>query len=167
MTAKQPISLIIGKGNKAHLSKEEILRREEQEVKAPSNNIKVPKYLTDKQLKSEFKKISQELKNLNLMSNLDCDALARFLIAQKEYIRITDELNKTQLMTMDYETGEPVVNTEYERLVIVHDKFFKQARTAASDLGLTISSRCKLIVPKVEKDNKNNEEPFDALFKIN
>ena len=166
MPAKKPLAVIMGNGNTSHLTKQEILERENQEIKAPSDNIKAPGYLDAKQ-KKEFKKISKELIKLNLMSNLECDALGRFIIAQSEYIRITEELKNIQLMTTNYETGESEVNTEYERLVIVHDKFFKQARTAASDLGLTISSRCKLIVPKVEKDNKNNEDPFDALFNAN
>lgn len=166
MTAKQPISLIMSKGNKAHLSKEKILEREQQEVKAPSDNIKVPSYLKDKKLKAEFKKISKELINLNLMSNLDCDALARFLIAQGEYVRITEELKNVQLMIENEDTGEMEVNNSYERLVIVHDKFFKQARSAAMDLGLTISSRCKLIMPKAENKEEDNSDPFDTLFKI-
>ena len=92
------------------------------------------------------------------MSNLDCDALARYLQAESEYERVTLQLNKEQLMIEEYNEQEEkiyVVNKEYERLVIVQDKFFKQARSAASDLGLTISSRCKLVLPKteIEKDN--------------
>lgn len=166
MPARKPLAVIMGNGNTSHLTKEEILQREQQEIKAPSDNIKIPKYLTDKKLKTEFKRLSKELVNINLMSNLDCDALARFLIAQNEYVRVTEEINKTQLMIENEETGELEVNNSYERLVIVHDKFFKQARAAATDLGLTISSRCKLVLPKTEKENNNEEDAFDSLFKI-
>lgn len=158
MPAKKPLSLIMGTGNKSHLTKAEIFEREKNEIKAPSDNIKVPKYITDKNMKKEFKKIANELSRLNLMSNLDCDALARFLIAQNEYVRVTEEINKTQLIIENEETGEQEVNNSYERLVTVHDKFFKQARSAASDLGLTISSRCKLIVPKTNEEQDNISE---------
>lgn len=158
MPARKPLAVIMGNGNTSHLTKEEILQREQQEIKAPSDNIKIPKYLTDKKLKTEFKRLSKELVNINLMSNLDCDSLARFLIAQNEYVRVTEEINKTQLMIENEETGELEVNNSYERLVVVHDKFFKQARSAASDLGLTISSRCKLVIPKQEEDTENISE---------
>ena len=166
MPARKPLAVIMGNGNTSHLTKEEILQREQQEIKAPSDNIKIPKYLTDKKLKTEFKRLSKELVNINLMSNLDCDALARFLIAQGEYVRITEELKNVQLMIENEDTGEMEVNNSYERLVIVHDKFFKQARSAAMDLGLTISSRCKLIMPKAENKEEDNSDPFDTLVKI-
>ena len=35
----------------------------------------------------------------------------------------------------------------------MQDKVFKQCQSSARDLGLTISSRCKLIVPKLEEDD--------------
>ena len=37
------------------------------------------------------------------------------------------------------------------------DRYFKQAQTAASALGLTISSRCKLQVPVKEEAPKENK----------
>ena len=42
----------------------------------------------------------------------------------------------------------------------LQDKFFKQCRTCASDLGLTISSRCKLVIPEIKK-----EAPKENKFK--
>jgi hypothetical protein len=37
------------------------------------------------------------------------------------------------------------------------DRYFKQAQTAAAALGLTISSRCKLAVPKGAEEPKPNK----------
>lgn len=45
-----------------------------------------------KDLKREFKKIADELKNIGIMTNLDVDALARFLFARKLYLQVTEQL---------------------------------------------------------------------------
>ena len=37
------------------------------------------------------------------------------------------------------------------------DRYFKQAQTAAAALGLTISSRCKLVAPVKEEAPKENK----------
>ena len=34
---------------------------------------------------------------------------------------------------------------------------FKEARAAASDLGLTIASRCKLVAPKAKEEKPKNK----------
>lgn len=143
---RQPISLIEAKGKK-HLTKEEIAERKATEVKAPNDKIRAPSYL-DKDLKKEFNKIAKELKEIDIMSNLDVDALARFIIARKLYIEITQQLVENPSLLLDKDT------------VGIQDKFFKQCRSAASDLGLTISSRCKLVVPKKEEKPKNKFEKF-------
>lgn len=143
---RQPISLIEAKGKK-HLTKEEIAERKATEVKAPNDKIRAPSYL-DKDLKKEFNKIAKELKEIDIISNLDIDALARFIIARKLYIEITQQLVENPSLLLDKDT------------VGIQDKFFKQCRSAASDLGLTISSRCKLVVPKKEEKPKNKFEKF-------
>ncbi len=88
-------------------------------------------------LKKEFNKIAKELKEIGIITNLDIDALARFIIAKKMYLELTKQiLEKPEMMIVDKD------------IVTTQDKLFKQCRSSASDLGLTISSRCKLVVPK-------------------
>jgi P27 family predicted phage terminase small subunit len=166
--AKQPVSLLVLKGNK-NLTKKEIKKRQEQEVKAPSDKVKPPSYLPTK-LKKEFKKIASELVEIGIMTNLDNDALARFLMAQKMYIEVTDNLMKIPSVInvpkyIKDEFGEKVQdgtieasNPEFTEILINQDKLFKQCRAAASDLGLTISSRCRLVMPKGKKDDKLKSE---------
>ena len=52
---REPINLLEAKARK-HLTKAEIEERKKSEVKAPSDKIKVPSYLTS-DLKREFNKI--------------------------------------------------------------------------------------------------------------
>lgn len=146
---RQPTDLLLIKGKK-HLTKSEIGERKNSEVKAPSDKVKAPSYLPA-DLKKEFNKIAKELKGIGIITNLDIDALARFIIAKKMYLEITKQiLEKPEIMI----TNKDVVTTQ--------DKLFKQCRASASDLGLTISSRCKLVIPKKEEPIKKTEE--EKLF---
>ncbi|WP_195346596.1 phage terminase small subunit P27 family [Paraclostridium sordellii] len=145
---KQPISLIQAKGKK-HLTKSEIEERKSKEVKADNDKVEPPSYLP-KTLKKEFIRIASELINIDIMTNLDCEALARFVVSEYNYQKVTKKLLKTG-----------VDNDKYFNYLVMQDKLFKQSRQAASDLGLTISSRCKLVVPKpVEKEKKNKFSKF-------
>ena len=170
--ARQPVDLLVYKGNK-NLTKKEIEERKSQEVNAASDKVKPPTYLP-RDLKREFKKISSELVQIGIMSNLDNDALARFLLAKKMYLEITDKLmsisptEKVPFTTND-ENGDiseegfkEVVNQTHSELLINQDKLFKQCRSAASDLGLTIASRCRLVIPK--SSEKKEKTPEEKLF---
>ena len=158
---RQPIELVIAKGKK-HLTKAEIEERQRTEVKAAADKVTAPSYLTPSQKKT-FKKIVKELRAIDLVSNLDVDALARLVIAQENYVAVTEEM-KSQPLTIKMEfkendaDGNPivverqVVNSTVERLALLQDRYFKQCRQGAADFGLTVSSRCRLVVPKADKE---------------
>jgi P27 family predicted phage terminase small subunit len=146
---RQPIDLIVAKGKK-NLTKKEIEERKSSEVKAPADKIKSPSYLPNN-LKKEFKRIAGELIDIGIMSNLDCEALARFIVSEYNYQKITKKLLKTG-----------VDNEKYLDLLLMQEKLFKMCRQSAGDLGLTISSRCKLVVPKKEDKKELTEE--EKLF---
>ena len=137
---KQPIALIQAKGKK-HLTKAEIEDRKSKEVKANCDKVDPPSYLP-KTLKKEFERIAEELKRIDIMSNLDCEALARYIVSEYNYQKVTKKLLKTG-----------VDNDKYFNYLLMQDKLFKQSRQAASDLGLTISSRCKLVIPTKTEEN--------------
>jgi len=141
---REPIELIIAKGKK-HLTKKEIEERRAQEVKAPNNNIEPPSYLPD-DLKEEFNRIANELNEIGIMSNLDCEALARFIVAENQYQKVSQKILKMK-----------TVGPNYIELVKIQEKLFRMSRQAASDLGLTISSRCKLVMPKKEEKEPENK----------
>lgn len=134
---RQPTDLLLVKGKK-HLTKEEIAKRKSSEVKAPADKVRAPSYLPD-DLKKEFRKLSKDLLDIEIMTNLDIDALARFIISRKMYLDLTQKILENNDLLLDKDT------------IGIQDKLFKQCRSAASDLGLTISSRCKLVVPKKEE----------------
>ncbi len=134
---RQPTDLLLVKGKK-HLTKEEIAKRKASEVKAPADKVRAPSYLPN-DLKKEFRKIAKELLDIEILTNLDVDALARFIISRKMYLELTQKILENTALLLDKDT------------IGIQDKLFKQCRAGASDLGLTISSRCKLVVPKKEE----------------
>ena len=66
------------------------------------------------------------------------------------YIKITDELENIPIDDI----------SQIKELTILHEKYAKECRMLASDLGLTITSRCKLVVPKQEPPKKNKFDKF-------
>ncbi|KNF06996.1 phage terminase, small subunit, putative, P27 family [Gottschalkia purinilytica] len=142
---RQPIELIMAKGKK-NLTKKEIEERKNTEVRAKRDNIVAPSYLTD-DLKEEFNRIASELINIEIMSNLDCEALARFIVSESQYQKVTLKILKMK-----------TIGPTYVELLKVQEKLFKMCRQSASDLGLTISSRCKLVIPKKEENKEKTEE---------
>lgn len=153
---REPIDLLLAKGKK-HLTKEEIKERKlyELDTEKIKNNIVAPEYLSETQ-KEEFDKISHKLSKIGIMTELDCDCLARYIISKRLYLKytslLTKEINKGNL-------------EKIEKYTAIQDKMFKQCRSSANDLGLTITSRCRLIVPKVPDEPKVNK--FDKFKVVN
>ena len=147
---REPVKLIEAKGRK-HLTYAEIEERKDSEVNAPADKIEAPSYLTP-ELMCDFDKIAEQLVNVGIMTNLDVDALARFIIARSMYITLSMQIIKQPAVLM---------SDKYPKIAINQDKAFKQCSVAARDLGLTISSRCKLVIPKSETEK---EDPNADLF---
>lgn len=150
---RQPTNLVIANGNK-HFTKAEIEERLSQEVQPLTDNITAPSYLTKKQ-KTEFDEISEQLQELKIMSETDVDALARFILSRDLYIKLTKQLNKKNILE------SPGLCDRYMKN---QDRAFKQCRASANDLGLTITSRCKLVVPKT-KDEEPKANKFSSFTK--
>ena len=173
---RQSLEVLHAKGRK-HLTKAEIENRKQTEIKAADDQVLPPTYLNAKQ-KKRFKAIAQELLDLKIISNLDCDALARLIIVEEEFIAINKLLKKTPLMikrkVLLYETkeGEPVykefeemtVNPEYDKLQIMRGRAYKECRQGAGDFGLTISHRMRLVVPRAAEPPKENK--FEQFRKV-
>lgn len=143
---RQPIELIQAKGKK-HLTKEEIAERQASELKVDLKNINIPDYLTKKQ-KEEFQEIASKLLYIGIMTELDEDCLARYIISKHTYLSLTKKLNKKEIKN-DID--------QLDRIMTLQDKSFKQCRACANDLGLTITSRCKLVLPKTPENPKENK----------
>ena len=139
---REPIDLIKAKGKK-HLTNAEYEERKNSEVDVPFLNVKPPAYLNTSQ-KRTFTSYAKKLVAIGIMPELDVVCLARYILSQDLYLMYTKTM------------AELIENNEILALKdvqVMQDKAFRQAQTSARDLGLTITSRCKLVVPAPPEDD--------------
>lgn len=148
---REPVSLILAKGNKPGLTREEIEERRAQEVKVDLKNVTAPDYLPAA-LKGKFDRIATKLLQVGIMTELDEDLLARYVLSERNYLQYV-QLNMEAIKAGDMENI-----SRTERL---KKSAFEQSHACASALGLTITSRCKLVVPQVEVQQPKNK--FDRF----
>lgn len=141
---KEPIELIQAKGKK-HLTKEEIKNRKETQIVAPNDNIIPPEGLPD-ELKDIFNSYALSLKDLGILTNLDVSALERYVVAEFEYRKYTELLLSVER-----------IGPKYKVLKELQSKAMSECRATAADLGLTPSSRCKLVAPKIVQEKPRNK----------
>ena len=145
--ARPPTALVELKGKK-HFTKAALEERRNAEVNADTDNIVPPDYLTEKQA-GEFLALADELKRCEIMTNLDCDALARFVVARSDYadyVKLMRSIPKTVDNLQELKEADKLKRGA-----------FLDCNTAAKELGMTISSRCKLVVPKKEESKPINK----------
>ena len=138
-----------------HYTKAQLAEREKSEVHVPDelkSNISPPTYLTGT-LVNEFNELAPTLSEMGVLTALDVDTLAQFIIARKNYIRTTNKL------TPAIAAGNA---RDADRWSAMQDRFLKQMRNAAADLGLTVSSRFSLNVNPPAQQETDSEE--DDLF---
>lgn len=157
---REPIDLIAAKGRK-HLTIEEYKERKEGEVTASADNVKPPAFLLKKE-REKFEELAKQLIELKIMSNLDCDVLARYIRAETEYVKITKQLQKIKFSpdkkSMVAEDVQLAGQYEkYNFLSKIQNRLMKACNENARELGLTISSRCKLVIPKEKEDKPENK----------
>lgn len=143
-----------GRGKK-HLSKKEEADRRAGEVSVPvADKAKPPKWLPE-ELKKAFRRLGKLLIQAGLYTELDADTLGRYLVAQDQWIQATQEASR-YLSTKDQEKADAWGK--------IQERYFKQARSCANDMGLTVTSRCRLVVPGAG-ENGTSENPILSLLK--
>lgn len=154
---REPIELVIAKGKK-NLTKQEIETRRATEIRPSQDDIVAPSFLTAAQ-KKKFVKLAGQLQKIRIMGETDCEALARYIVAQDLYERAVKDLRSAQKQQpKDADISDMVAWAELlDKLDKRQDRYFKQANATARDLGLTISSRCKLQVPVKDEQPKVNK----------
>lgn len=151
---RQPIELVVAKGKK-HLTKKEIAERERLEPKPQDDgpNIRAPAWLPE-DLREEFNELRTRLVKALNFCKLDRDALGMYLVARRSFLAAA-KLADTAIDKKDVDGAKD--------WGLVQDRYFKQARNCASDLGLSITSRCRLILP--EGSRQPEETAFDRMLR--
>ena len=145
---KQSVDLLVAKG-KSHLTKAEIKKRRSQEIKVVLMNITIPEYLPA-DLHAKFSQIADKLLSIGVFTELDEDALARYLLNEQLYQELGKNLDKA---LREYEaacregTSFPFDNVAKMQSAV--SNAYRIVHMAASELGLTIASRAKLVIPSM------------------
>lgn len=149
--SRLPLEVLEERGKK-HLSGDERKKRYDEEIRNPKpvKRLTPPKWLS-KQLHDEFRAISAELISLmpSFVSRLDATTIAWYCVYHSEWLAATQNLNSA-INKSDED--------KVQKWSLVQSRLFAQARSCAQDLGMNISSRCKLIIPqKTEQNNPDDE----------
>ena len=157
-----PVSVQLAKGNPNRLTKAEIKARQEAEesFKPNDDDIKVPGWL-DKEGKSEWKRVSRELKELNILTNIDTTALGMYCDAYSKYQLATKKINE-EGMFIEYTNKAGATNIIEHPAVKAQVKYADLIKKLCSEFGLTPSSRARITLPKQEEEQEQTLE--DKLF---
>lgn len=134
---RQPIDLLKANGRK-HLSHAEENDRRQKECRVPAAKTPKPPPWLDEALKKEFRRLGKALIAVNLYTDLDADTLGMYLTARHQWEQATREA-ESSLAAGDMNASAKWSQTQ--------ERYFRAARSCASDLGLSITSRCRLVIP--------------------
>jgi P27 family predicted phage terminase small subunit len=157
------VKTILEAGNRSHLTKDEIEKREQQEKqleKLQSNKIRPPTWL-GKVAKKIFKDIVKEMQVIDILTNVDVYGLAVCADAMEKYIRCTIALHTEQLRIEQVsKLGVSDVENPLVKTQIRYADIFKKY---SSDFGLSPVARLKIVqanTPELDDDEREFDEDF-------
>lgn len=125
-------------------------QNEEDSVTTGKDQLKTPpKWLINDVAKKEWRRIIKQLKEINIVGNLDRANLGGYCNAYANYIKAT-EILKDQTFYVERETRTGIIVVK-NPMVDIQQTYAAEMRKFASLCGLTIDSRLKASVAKTEK----------------
>ena len=176
------LAVVDGKKGK-HWTKEEVENRKSSEINMPKPKALSPPGWLSKDGKKLFREYAKQLLDFpsGIVSTLDVGTLGRYCDCELSYAEASthksawlkvarlrmeaisqpdavavSELD-TQRLKQAYEEAKAQVDFWSAQMV----KFEKIARSCATEMGMTVSSRCRLIVPKAQ-----DQEADDPLAEL-
>ena len=117
-----------------------------------------PKWLINSVAVKEYRRIAEELGRLELLGNLDTNALGNYCNAFAKYTEITKKLKDAPL-TVTNSAGNEVENP----LINMQLKYSKEMRENGRLCGITIDSRLKFASQKLDAINDDISEEFGDI----
>lgn len=134
---RQPTALVEANGKK-HLTEAEKDQRRDQEVHVPPPDKAVPPRWLPKRLHREFEEIGEILRAAGLYAELDRDVLGQYFLARERWLK-ADRKAAAAIRADDEKLAREWTG--------VQGTYFKQARQCAEVMGLSVTSRCRIVVP--------------------
>lgn len=139
---RQPTAVVESSGRK-HLTKAETDARLDREVHVPPPDKAAPPRWLAKKFHDEFREIGEILRMAGLYAEIDRDVLAQYFVARERWQR-ADKLASAAIRDKDEKLAK--------EWTAVQGTYFKQARQCAEVMGLSVTSRCRIVVPEVLKN---------------
>lgn len=134
---RQPTAVVEAAGKK-HLSRSEADERRDREVHVPPPEQVTPPAFLPKRLHREYREIGDILLSAGLYAELDRDVLGQYFLCRERWIK-ADKLAAAAIRA-----GDEKLAREWAS---VQGAYFKQARSCAEAMGLSVTSRCRIVVP--------------------
>jgi P27 family predicted phage terminase small subunit len=156
---RQPTDVIVANGRK-HLSRAEEDDRRDREVHVPpAEALTPPKWLAKKH-HAEYFDIAGILNQAGLFSDLDRDVLAQYFVCRDGWIKAEKQAAKA-IRTKDADDAKTWAG--------IQGTYFKQARQCAEAMGLSVTSRCRIVVPAAlvtaaSAQGDDTEDEFTAIL---
>ena len=136
--ARQPTDVVKANGKK-HLSQSEEDQRRDQEVHVPPPDRAEPPGWLLKKFHREFREIGEILRQAGLYTELDRDVLGQYFLARERWLR-ADKLASQAIRDKDETLAQKWASTQ--------NTYFRQARQCAESMGLSVTARCRIVVPQ-------------------
>lgn len=140
---------------KGDLTKERQERRkaEQELVKAPKKYIeKTPSWLSKRAAK-EYKRLLGNIKDMDMLSDLDANNLACYCNAYDKYLTAEDDIANRGTLIDGRENPS----------VLLQIKFAKEMREFGKQCGLSIDSRLKFAAVKLKETEENISDEFGEI----
>ena len=149
---RQPTAVVKANGRKNMTKTEEAERLAGEVHVDPPKQIQPPSFLP-KRLHKEFLEVAGILAGLELYSDLDRDVLGQYFVCRERWIKADRHASRA------INNGNSELAKEWNT---VQSSYFKQARQCAEAMGLSVTSRCRLVVPNAPPKPEDN--PFGQLI---
>ena len=153
---RQPTDLVKANGRK-HLTQAEEDARRDQEVHVPPPERAEPPRWLGKKFHREFREIGEVLRQAGLYAELDRDVLGQFLVSRERWQR-ADRLASAAIRQKDEKLAKEWTG--------IQSTYFRQCRQCAEVMGLSISSRCRLVVPDALVNAAKDEGEEDEFTRV-
>lgn len=149
------------KGNITNIDAER-KKQEEKSVTTGKDQLKTaPKWLINPEARNEWRRITKELKEIEVVGNLDKNNLGAYCNAFANYLNATEKLKDEDfLIERKTRTGTIIVRNP---LIDVQRIYAEEMRKFASLCGMTIDARLKAAVIKTNAAEEILEEKFGAI----
>lgn len=135
------------------ISKEEKKKRQEAEakIKVERNQLLTPPEFLSARASQEFLRVVKESEELDILDNLDLAFITIYAEAWDKYCECTEEIAKSGLVQIkELTTGSYEVPSVYVKL---QEHYINIIMRCSSKLGLAVTDRLKLVIPKEEEKN--------------